>query len=195
MKFNGTIFSKPQQDQLKENIGNELEKVSANAMKYRGTWTLNMQCYANDVVTFGSELFVALKDNNGKKYPPQDATNWKKIGVTQQKSLQRGSADIALTDVGNYEPSQIPEAVFEAMLDGRHLMFRITEKTNIGEEIKYTLSSPVITGEQTANIYIITVKAKAGVINAYKFSLTSSGITINTISSIPSTIKVYFDFT
>ena len=29
MKFNGTIFSKPQQDQLKENIGNELEKVSA----------------------------------------------------------------------------------------------------------------------------------------------------------------------
>ena len=28
MKFNGTIFSKPQQDQLKENIGNELEKVS-----------------------------------------------------------------------------------------------------------------------------------------------------------------------
>lgn len=29
MKFNGTIFSKPQQDQLKENIGNELEKLTA----------------------------------------------------------------------------------------------------------------------------------------------------------------------
>ena len=29
MKFNGAIFSKPQQDQLKENIGNEVEKVSA----------------------------------------------------------------------------------------------------------------------------------------------------------------------
>ena len=28
MKFNGAIFSKPQQDQLKENIGNELEKVN-----------------------------------------------------------------------------------------------------------------------------------------------------------------------
>lgn len=27
MKFNGTIFSKPQQDQLKENIGKELEKA------------------------------------------------------------------------------------------------------------------------------------------------------------------------
>lgn len=29
MKFNGTIFSKPQQDQLKENIGKELEKALA----------------------------------------------------------------------------------------------------------------------------------------------------------------------
>lgn len=34
MKFNGTIFSKPQQDQLKENIGNELEKALA-ATKYK----------------------------------------------------------------------------------------------------------------------------------------------------------------
>ena len=195
MKFNGTIFSKPQQDQLKENIGNELEKVSANAMKYRGTWALNMQCHTNDVVTFGTELFVALKDSNGKVYPSQDANSWKKIGVTQQKSLQRGSADIALTDVGSYEPSQIPEAVFEVMLEGRHLMFKIVEKSNIGEEVKYTLSTSTIMGTQTGNIYIITVKAKAGVIEAYKFSLTTSGITMNTISSIPSTIKVYFDFT
>lgn len=34
MKFNGTIFSKPQQDQLKENIGNELEKAIEKTSKY-----------------------------------------------------------------------------------------------------------------------------------------------------------------
>lgn len=33
MKFNGTIFSKPQQDQLKENIDKELEKA-LGGMKY-----------------------------------------------------------------------------------------------------------------------------------------------------------------
>lgn len=37
MKFNGTIFSKPQQDQLKENIGNELEKITATK-----SYTLNL---------------------------------------------------------------------------------------------------------------------------------------------------------
>ena len=37
MKFNGTIFSKPQQDQLKENIGKELEKATATK-----TYSLNL---------------------------------------------------------------------------------------------------------------------------------------------------------
>ena len=37
MKFNGAIFSKPQQDQLKENIGNELEKI----IEYK-KYTLNL---------------------------------------------------------------------------------------------------------------------------------------------------------
>lgn len=41
MKINGTIFSKPQQDQLKRGIGVELDKVVAKVdgmLNYRGDW-------------------------------------------------------------------------------------------------------------------------------------------------------------
>lgn len=194
MKFNGTIFSKPQQDQLKENIGNELEKVNANAMKYRGTWVLNMQCHTNDVVTFGTDLFVALKDSNGKVYPSQDATNWKKIGVTQQKSLQRGSNEIFLTDVSSYEPSQYPEAVFAASLENQNIMLRMVRKVEVGEEVEFTLSSPLITNASSAIIYSIHVKSKEGTVNAYKTLLNASGVT-TTLISAPTKAEVYFDFT
>ena len=58
MKFNGTIFSKPQQDQLKENIGNELEKVTAKVdevdarmLNYKGDWVTGDEYHENDVVT------------------------------------------------------------------------------------------------------------------------------------------------
>lgn len=194
MKFNGTIFSKPQQDQLKENIGNELEKVSANAMKYRGTWVLNMQCHTNDVVTFGTDLFVALKDSNGKIYPSQDTNSWKKIGVTQQKSLQRGSTEIFLTDVSSYEPSQYPEAVFEASLESQNIMLRMVRKVEVGEEVEFTLSSPIMTNASSAIIYSIHVQSKAGTVHAYKTLLTASGVNTTTISA-PTNANVYFDFT
>ena len=98
MKFNGTIFSKPQQDQLKENIGNELEKVTAkvddveakvnevdaNAMKYRGEWGSKTQYYTNDVVkrsTGDTGTFIALHDNKGITPNPASANPmWIKIG-------------------------------------------------------------------------------------------------------------------
>lgn len=45
MKINGTIFSKPQQDQLKRGIGTELDKVvakvedvDARMLNYMGDW-------------------------------------------------------------------------------------------------------------------------------------------------------------
>lgn len=138
----------------------------------------------------GAIVSKPLKDELEKVLVPLE----EKIEETQKKSLQRGSAEIAFTDIINYEPSQIPEAVFEVMLENRHLMFRIAEKTTFGAEVKYTLSTSTFTNPQTAYIYIITVKATTGVIEAYKYSITSSGVTLTTISNIPSTIKVYFDF-
>ena len=63
MKFNGAIFSKPQQDQLKENIGNELEKVSARMLNYKGDWVTGDEYHENDVVTWANDghLYEVIK--------------------------------------------------------------------------------------------------------------------------------------
>lgn len=70
MKFNGTIFSKPQQDQLKEKIGNELEKVSAKVdevdarmLNYKGDWVEGYEYHENDVVTWADngQLYEVIK--------------------------------------------------------------------------------------------------------------------------------------
>ena len=107
---------------------------------------------------------------------------------------QRGSADIALTDVGSYEPSQIPEAVFEASLESQNIMLRMVRKVEVGEEIEYTLSSPVITSTSASIIYSIHVQAKAGTVKAYKTTLTASGASTTEINA-PTNANVYFDFT
>lgn len=69
MKFNGTIFSKPQQDQLKENIGNELEKVSikideidARLLNYKGDWVTGDEYREKDIVTGeDGQLYEVIK--------------------------------------------------------------------------------------------------------------------------------------
>lgn len=69
MKFNGTIFSKPQQDQLKENIGNELEKASAKIdevdarmLNYKGDWVSGDEYHENDLVTWtDGNLYEVIK--------------------------------------------------------------------------------------------------------------------------------------
>ena len=62
MKFNGSIFSKPQQDQLKENIGNELEKVSAHMLSYKGDWVSGDEYHENDIVTaVDGQLYEVIK--------------------------------------------------------------------------------------------------------------------------------------
>lgn len=63
MKFNGTIFSKPQQDQLKENIGIELEKIDARMLNYKGDWVTGDEYHENDVVTWANDghLYEVIK--------------------------------------------------------------------------------------------------------------------------------------
>lgn len=197
MKFNGAIVSKPLKDELEKALvplEEKIEETADNAMEYRGAWTLNMKCHTNDVVTFGTELFIALKDSDGKVYPSQDTKSWKKIGITQQKSLQRGSNNIFLTDVNNYEPSQYPEAVFEVSLESQNIMLRMVRKVEVGGELEITLSSPLMTNASSAIIYSIHVQSKAETVKAYKATLTASGINTTEISA-PTNANVYFDFT
>lgn len=70
MKFNGTIFSKPQQDQLKEIIGNELESVVEKVndvdnrmLNYAGDWVSDNEYHVNDVVTWAhnGHLYEVIK--------------------------------------------------------------------------------------------------------------------------------------
>lgn len=70
MKINGTIFSKPQQDQLKRGIGAELEKVVAKVddvdkrmLNYMGDWATENEYHENDVVTWAHDghLYEVIK--------------------------------------------------------------------------------------------------------------------------------------
>ena len=70
MKINGTIFSKPQQDQLKRGIGTELGKVVAKVndvdrrmLNYMGDWVTGNEYKENDVVTWRTDghLYEVIK--------------------------------------------------------------------------------------------------------------------------------------
>ena len=95
MKFNGTIFSKPQQDQLKENIGNELEKVSAKVdevdarmLNYKGNWAEGKKYHENDIVTWNNDgnLYEVIKGHTSSHYiHPNNTEYYKAMTSTNLK--------------------------------------------------------------------------------------------------------------
>lgn len=104
MKFNGAIFSKPQQDQLKENIGNELEKVSAKVdevdarmLNYKGDWVDGDEYHENDIVTgTDGQLYEVikahtssdtLKPGNTEYYKAMTALPFAKLTISKTSSL------------------------------------------------------------------------------------------------------------
>lgn len=79
MKINGTIFSKPQQDQLKRGIGAELDKVvakvedvDARMLNYMGDWASGNEYHENDVVTYNGNLYEVVQSGTSNTTP--DAT-------------------------------------------------------------------------------------------------------------------------
>lgn len=79
MKINGTIFSKPQQDQLKRGIGAELDKVVAKVddvdkrmLNYKGDWASGDEYHENDVVTYSGNLYEVVQSGTSNTTP--DAT-------------------------------------------------------------------------------------------------------------------------
>lgn len=118
MKFNGTIFSKPQQDQLKENIGNELEKVSAKVdevdarmLNYTGDWATNNEYHENDIVTWTNghlyEVIKAhtssdtLKPDNTEYYKPMTSTKIKGKNFTDVSQLYNFITSIDYEKIGS----------------------------------------------------------------------------------------------
>lgn len=196
MKFNGAIVSKPLKDELEKvlvPLEEKIDDTTANAMEFRDVWKINAQYHTNDVITFGTELYIALQDSKSTTTPPFNPKSWKKIGVLQQKSMQRATVNIQLTDIASYEPTQTPEAVFSATLEAQNILLRIT-KIAESEDPEYTLTSPIISGGNSAIIYAIVVKTKSPTIKAYKTTLTASGASTVEITA-PSTVTVYYDYT
>lgn len=192
MEFNGAIVSKPLKDELNKvlvPLEEKVEKTAENAMEYRGAWANNTQYYKNDVVTFDTSVYIAIKDNKGATTPPLATNSWKKIGITQQ----RASKNIPITEIGTYEPQQNPEAVFSATLESQNIMLRIVKVAESEDGVEYTLSSPIISGTNSSIIYAIVVKVKSNIIKAYKTTLTASGATTVEISA-PATVTVYYDY-
>lgn len=105
MKFNGTIFSKPQQDQLKENIGNELEKVSAKVdevdarmLNYKGDWVTGDEYHENDLVTWtDGQLYEVIKAHTSSTSIKPDNTEYYKAmtagGVTYTVEVKRSDLE------------------------------------------------------------------------------------------------------
>jgi len=89
MKINGTIFSKPQQDQLKRGIGAELDKVVAKIdgmLNYMGDWISGKEYHENDVVTYSGNLYEVVQSGTSNTTP--DATPSMYKAMTTSKYTQ-----------------------------------------------------------------------------------------------------------
>lgn len=67
MKINGTIFSKPQQDQLRRAIEN-----GGSGLNYKGDWASGNEYHENDVVTYSGNLYEVVQSGISNTAP--DAT-------------------------------------------------------------------------------------------------------------------------
>lgn len=89
MKNNGTIFSKPQQDQLKRGIGAELNKIAAKIdgmLNYMGDWASGNEYHENDVVTYNGNLYEVVQSGTSNTTP--DATPAMYKAMTASKYTQ-----------------------------------------------------------------------------------------------------------
>lgn len=114
MKINGTIFSKPQRDQLKRGIGAELDKVvakvddvDARMLNYTGDWVSGNEYHENDVVTYSGNLYEVIQSGTSNTTP--DAT------PSMYKAMTNPSVNNALIPVyfdtqgGYFGASSTPE--------------------------------------------------------------------------------------
>ena len=86
MKINGTIFSKPQQDQLKRGIGAELDKIAAkidDVLNYMGDWVSGTEYHENDVVTYNGNLYEVVQSGTSNTTPDASPSMYKAMTETK----------------------------------------------------------------------------------------------------------------
>lgn len=155
MKFNGTIFSKPQQDQLKEVIGKEVEavvkkvnNVDARMLNYTGDWVADNEYHEHDVVTWSDgNLYEVIKAHTSSSTIAPSNTEYYKA-MTESKSIElsfantlvltspafntvknalmKGKSAILSITVGSL-PFKVPLAIANIILSGYYVQVSPTE--------------------------------------------------------------------
>lgn len=192
MKFNGTIFSKPQQDQLKENIGNELEKVSAKVdevdarmLNYTGDWVTGNEYHENDLVTWtDGQLYEVIKAHTSSTSIKPDNTEYYKAMTTggvkytvevKQNNLEDFFLQIDRKSVVDIEMSVNNHSVYPI------LMSRKTSFIAFWEDIRSDAGS----GDITFYIVIAHIVSSTSIIaKQYKFDANGS-ITTSVVNVAP----------
>lgn len=142
MKFNGAIFSKPQQDQLKEVIGEELEAVvekvndvDARMLNYVGDWVSGNEYHVNDVVTWATDghLYEVIKGHTSSgSFDPDNPEYYK--AMTPSKAIKfsftagKGLTPEAASAVQN-AASKGKSAMLQLSTDGQSFRLPLTKKS------------------------------------------------------------------
>lgn len=142
MKINATIFSKPQQDQLKRGIGAELDKVAAkidSMLNYRGDWASGNEYHENDVVTWGTDghLYEVIKAHTSSStINPSNTEYYKAMTATRAKHTQYGDTP------GNRKE------FYDKIMEDTHKLFIIALKFTPFQQMAMTVvASPIVSGE------------------------------------------------
>ena len=172
MKINGTIFSKPQQDQLKRGIGAELNKVVAKVndvdkrmLNYMGDWATGNEYHENDVVTWAHDgrLYEVIKvHTSSATFDPDNPEYYKamtkKVYIHENFTNASSSTTITrLLDIIEKDKNAIIACVFS----GQENYIRPIASNRIGG---------VVHGAYNSTTAIVEVPLVAGA------SLTATGI-------------------
>lgn len=149
MKFNGTIFSKPQQDQLKENIGNELEKVTAKVdevdarmLNYKGDWAEGKEYHENDIVTWADDgnLYEVIKAHTSSTSIKPDNTEYYKAMTMASAGYNQYTLDLS-TENARDSAISLLQGVNQgkrAIIIYENVIYSVNRVSQLGADFVYT---------------------------------------------------------
>ena len=209
MKINGTIFSKPQQDQLKRGIGAELDKVvakvedvDARMLNYMGDWASGNEYHENDVVTYSDNLYEVIKahtssstiePSNTEYYKAMTASAAINVKIHTVNNVEDITQLQALTQLISGNTGRII-AIYGVFSSGRRDSLSYVIDTTGSSPYLGLTSAPSVIATNEIQIRQIT-KSSTTVINRWVSLIAQSGntvsLTVNGKSGY-SSIEVYY---
>lgn len=193
MKINGTIFSKPQQDQLKRGIGAELGKLSAKVddvdkrmLNYMGDWVTGNEYKENDVVTWGTDghLYEVIKAHTSSATFDPDNPEYYKAMTARKVTSHNFKNSLA---VYNYLKSTPLDKIKYITITANNVLWTLIPQTSTTE---YSATRAFSTDGGTRQI-ILTVDPNSPI--AYYIDTYSSGTRETKMISNISEYTVYVE--